>query len=509
MTRRPTRRTPHRRGRLLAALIMAAGAAACAAPASRPARGPVSDAVKAALSGGQDTFEHDDWDRLLAAGSHDGLVDYRYFQAHRGELDAYLDRVARAGLSTLRPGQLEALLINAYNALTIRSILDHPAVSSIKEISGVWSAATHRVGGFDLTLDALEHNVLRPFFRDPRIHFAVNCASRSCAPLPGWAFDGKLIDEQLDARTRAFLMDPSHVRLQDGVLWLSPYFDWYGGDFTADGWSPRARTTALFIASYTGGAIETFVEKHDGDPPLAFLDYDWSLNASVPPDPADPVAAGAPPATGFVAKLRDVITSWGPAGRIVYVAAYALMTVLFVPASPLTVGAGVAYGVVWGTVLVSIGSVTGAGLAFLVARYLLRSRVARWVEGNQRFAAIDRAVGGAGWKIVGLTRLSPVFPFNLLNYAFGLTAVGFWPYLLTSWVAMLPGTILYVYIGAAGANLTDEAVTGTADWTRTVPQVVGLLATLVVTILITRIARRALHEAAGDIEAAPDAPGPA
>ena len=476
--------------------------AACSAPASRRAGGPIAEVIQASLESGRASFTHEEWDQLLAAGIRDGRVDYRHFQRHDDRLQTYLQRLAAADLESLAPGHLKALLINAYNALTIQSILDHPEVSSTRDIDGVWTTIPHRVGGFELTLDGIEHNLLRPYFRDPRVHFAVNCAALSCAPLPVWAYDGDRIDEQLDERTQAFLRDPRHVRVRDGVLEVSRYFEWYGDDFVAEEWSPRADNIALFVAAYAGADVADFVRSRDGRPDLVFLDYDWALNASVPPPDPDalPREASAPAAdAGLVARLRDIITGWGPLGGIAYISLYAVLTVLFVPAWPLTVGAGAAYGVVWGTVLVSVGSVCGAAAAFLVARYLLRDRVARWVEGNARFAAIDRAVGSEGWKVVGLTRLSPIFPFNLLNYAYGLTAIGFWPYLLVSWLAMLPGTVLFVYIGAASVDVT-EAVTGTADWGKSLLQVVGLLATLLVSILITRIARRALRDTAGQLD---------
>ncbi len=487
-------------GRLRVSLLLpglAALAVACSAPASVPARGPVAEAVRASLEAGEERFDHAAWDRLLAGGTRDGLVDYRFFQRRRGELDGYLERVAAADLARLAPDELKALLINAYNALTVRAILEHPTVSSIREIDGVWTGTRHTVGGHPLTLDEIEHSLLRPFFKDPRIHFAVNCASLSCAPLPGWAYHGAGLEEQLEERSRAFLSDPRQVRVESGILLLSRYFDWYGGDFTAEGWSPRAGSIPAFVARYTREEVASFIADAGGSPPLAFLDYDWSLNAAVLPDAAL-AGAGTTKASGagVVTRLRAWITGLGPAGIALYVAAYALLTVLFVPAWPLTVGAGAAYGVVLGTVVVSVSSVLGASLAFLVARYLLRARVARWVEGNARFAAIDAAVGREGWKIVALTRLSPAFPFNLLNYAYGLTAVGFWPYVAASWLAMLPGTLLYVYLGAAGAEVA-EAATGRVDWARSTLKWIGLAATVAVTLLITRIARRALRQRAG------------
>jgi len=200
-------------------------------------------------------------------------------QANRPALNRYLDSIARADLGALAGGQLEALLINAYNALTVRAILDHPGVSSIREIKGVWSEAGNRVGGFDVSLDTIEHNLLRPFFKDPRIHFAVNCASKSCAPLPPWAYDGDRIDAQLDERARAFLSDPLNVFVRDGTLHLSRYFDWYGEDFTKAGWAPRADSIPLFVAAYASAEVADAIRSRDGKIPVAFLEYDWSLNA--------------------------------------------------------------------------------------------------------------------------------------------------------------------------------------------------------------------------------------
>jgi len=478
---------------LLATTLTLAGLllSACGAPASREARGDVADAVKASMEHGQGRFDHATWDHLLSQAVDNGLVNYALLQKRRTDLDNYLARVAGADLSSLEAMELKAFLFNAYNALTIRSILNHPQVSSIREIDGVWDAATHRVGGFDLTLDQIEHNLLRPFFQDPRIHFAVNCASRSCAPLPGWAFAGHSLDRQLEERTLAFLSDPRNVELSDGTLMVSSYFDWYGDDFTAAGWQPQAASIPLFIADYTSPEVAAAIRDADGELPLRFLDYDWSLNAAVPPDPAVAPPGETTEEDGVVTRLRNWITGLGPAGFILYGLVYVLLTVFFIPAWPMTVGAGAAYGLLGGTILTSVSSVSGAAVAFLVARYLLRDRVARWVAGSKQFAAIDRAVGREGWKIVALTR------FNLQNYAYGLTAIGFWPYVFASCAAMLPGTLLYVYIGAAGADVA-EAATGQVNWLMTGFKWAGFAATLVVTVFIARVARRALKDASAE-----------
>ena len=258
--------------------LLGLGVVACGAPESTPAEGPVAEDVRAAIDSGTESFEHAAWDSLLAMGTRAGLVDYAVFEERRAVLDRYLGRIGEAPLDRLAPLQLKALLINAYNAYTIQSILDHPGVTSIRDIPGVWSDRTHRVGGYSLTLDQIEHNLLRPFFRDPRIHFAVNCASRSCAPLPGWAFTGDRLDAQLEERTTAFLSDPANVRLAGDRLEVSKYFEWYGEDFVTEGWDPSAATIPEFIARYAGPEVREAVLGAADGLSLHFLDYDWSLN---------------------------------------------------------------------------------------------------------------------------------------------------------------------------------------------------------------------------------------
>src|SRR5579862_7550647 len=161
----------------------------------------------------------------------------------------------------------------------------------------------------------------------------------------------------------------------------------------------------------------------------------------------------------FAATL-DRIRDLGAIAPVVFIALYIIGAVLFIPGSILTIGAGVVFGLVRGAILVSIGATIGAIAAFLIGRYFAREWVRGQLEGNPRFAAIDKAVGREGWKIVLLTRLSPVFPFNLLNYAFGLTRVRLRDYVLASWTGTLPGTILYVYVGSlaqAGVRHTTPA----------------------------------------------------
>jgi uncharacterized membrane protein YdjX (TVP38/TMEM64 family) len=151
--------------------------------------------------------------------------------------------------------------------------------------------------------------------------------------------------------------------------------------------------------------------------------------------------------------------------------------------------------VVKGAALVSLASTLAAAIAFLLGRFALRDWIVKKLAHRPAFKAIDEAIGREGWKIVLLLRLSPVFPFNLLNYALGLTSIRFWPAVLASWIGMLPGTILYVYLGSLAQVATKETTVA-----QKILYGVGLLATLVVTIWITRIAKKALS---GKLETPP------
>jgi uncharacterized membrane protein YdjX (TVP38/TMEM64 family) len=198
-------------------------------------------------------------------------------------------------------------------------------------------------------------------------------------------------------------------------------------------------------------------------------------------------------------RLNDAlvwIKDLGPEGMGVFALLYIVACVFFIPGSLLTLGAGTIYGVVTGSILVSVSSTLGATVAFLVGRYFARGLIAKKIEGNARFSAIDNAVADEGWKIVGLTRLSPIFSFNLLNYAYGLTRVSLKEYVLASWIGMMPGTVMYVYIGSLAGDLaslgaeTAEAPSG-AQWTI---NIVAFLATVLVTVYVTKIAKKALAE---------------
>ncbi len=185
----------------------------------------------------------------------------------------------------------------------------------------------------------------------------------------------------------------------------------------------------------------------------------------------------------------DWVEQLGPTGPVIYVLMYIAACVFFVPGSALTLGAGAIFGVVRGSIIVSIASTLGATAAFLIGRYVARDWIARKIEKNEKFKAIDQAVAREGWKIVGLTRLSPAFPFSLLNYAYGLTKVSLRDYVLASWIGMMPGTIMYVYLGSLARLGVDAQQTTTAQ---TALKIVGLLATIAVTVYVTTIAKAAL-----------------
>src|SRR6266404_8374907 len=197
--------------------------------------------------------------------------------------------------------------------------------------------------------------------------------------------------------------------------------------------------------------------------------------------------------------LRD-FNNWvgqiGVAGIFIFIGVYAVATVLLAPGAILTIGAGFAFGLWKGFLAVSAGATLGAALAFLVARFIARDKVEAIARRNEKFREIDNAIGKQGAKLIFLLRLSPVIPFNLSNYFYGLTAVKFWPYVLASWIGMIPGTFLYVYIGTASKLAVSAAAGGEAvkhGWQYWTLISFGLAATVVVTIWVTKIARDALR----------------
>jgi len=201
-----------------------------------------------------------------------------------------------------------------------------------------------------------------------------------------------------------------------------------------------------------------------------------------------------------LANWLEVFNAWvqelGVFGMVIFALVYAIAAGRMIPGSILTLAGGAAFGLLPGFLTVIHGATLGAALAFLVSRFVARQSVESWVKKKPRFNEIDKAVAKEGWKIVALTRLSPIFPFNFQNYAYGLTNVDFWHYTLATWIGMIPGTFLYVYFGTLGrTSLEAAAGAESAETLELVLQVIGLVATIVVTVFVTRMARRALREA--------------
>ncbi len=201
------------------------------------------------------------------------------------------------------------------------------------------------------------------------------------------------------------------------------------------------------------------------------------------------------PVRAWFMQFEGYVQSLGAIGPVVVVLVYVLCTVLFVPGSAITVGSGTLFGLQTGFIVVVLGANLGALCSFLLARGFLREKVANWAAASPKFRSLDRAIGKQGFKMVLLTRLSPVFPFVLLNYLLGLTAVRAGAYALANLLGMLPATFLFVYIGAAARDALAGQADASAGFYQQILKYVGLLATVAVVVIVTRIARKALREA--------------
>jgi len=203
------------------------------------------------------------------------------------------------------------------------------------------------------------------------------------------------------------------------------------------------------------------------------------------------------PVQEWLRNFNDWVGQMGTAGVFIFIGIYALATVLLAPGAILTIGAGFAFSLGKGFLAAWIGATIGASFAFLIARFVARDRIEALAKRNEKFRKIDKAIGEQGAKLIFLLRLSPAIPFNLSNYLYGLTAVRFWPYVLASAIGMMPGTFLYVYIGAAGKATVAAAAGGEAikhGWQYWTFLGVGLAATVAVTVWVTKIARDALRK---------------
>ncbi|GAB2271151.1 hypothetical protein Dimus_005997 [Dionaea muscipula] len=200
--------------------------------------------------------------------------------------------------------------------------------------------------------------------------------------------------------------------------------------------------------------------------------------------------------SSFLNQFSDIIEGYGPVGYALFVAVYAGLEILAIPAIPLTMSAGLLFGSFTGTIIVSISGTVAASIAFLIARYLARDRILKLVKGNKKFLAIDKAIGENGFRVVALLRLSPLLPFSIGNYLYGLTSVEFVPYVWGSWLGMLPGTWAYVSAGAFGRAIIQEesnvGLHGGAGQLLTLG--LGLLATVLAASYVTKLAKDAVKD---------------
>jgi hypothetical protein len=260
--------------------------AACGAPQAARIGGDVSSAVERGIREGTAVFDHRRWNDILSRYALEGgrKFDYASLKKEESAFTAYLDSLANADIASLRGPEIEALFINAYNALTVRTILDRVTpggefeIESIRDIEDVFTRRAHVVGGFLMSLDDIEHGILRPTFRDPRIHFAVNCASISCPPLPAEAFSGETLDDQLESAARNALGNPDYASVEKEALLLTKILEWYGADFTDPKNRGAERSLPEFVIKYASDDVRRFLEERRSNVEVRFRDYDWRLN---------------------------------------------------------------------------------------------------------------------------------------------------------------------------------------------------------------------------------------
>lgn len=195
----------------------------------------------------------------------------------------------------------------------------------------------------------------------------------------------------------------------------------------------------------------------------------------------------------WAARFLDWASGTGTAGLAGFALIYMMGAILFLPGFILTLGAGAVFGLVRGTLAVWAGATLGAAASFLIARYFAREKVALWLQDRRDLDSLDAALGRHGARVVLLARLSPLLPYNLLNYFFGLTRVGFWTHLLASWAGMLPGIVLYVYLGFAGRAIAGRAAgPGVGSGWDVIFWGMALIATSTLALTLATIARKAL-----------------
>jgi len=221
--------------------------------------------------------DHSLFASLLSRHVKEGVVDYKGFKDDEAILDQYLDVLSAVDPEPLSGDDQFAFYVNAYNAWTIKLILSrYPDIRSIKDLgslfSSPWKKTIARIDGGLLTLDQIEHDILRKRFKDPRVHFAVNCASKSCPPLQGEPFTGSHLNDQLNQAAKAFINAPRFNRLEGDTLWVSKIFDWFSEDFQGD--------VIGYVIKFADAPLSDQLVKNKGRIKVKYLDYDWSLNGT-------------------------------------------------------------------------------------------------------------------------------------------------------------------------------------------------------------------------------------
>lgn len=265
--------------RALASALLVVGACTGSCAPKAQLRGLPLEASLTAPAGSA-SFDHGPWARVLAASVDQGagLVDYGAIP--QDALQDYIVALGKAELEPLGADDRKALLINAYNAFTLRLIVEQPErPASIRALPDPWGQARWTLAGAAVSLDDIEHGLLRPIYQDPRLHFALNCASMGCPPLRAAPYEGPGLDAQLDTAVRDALAMERHLQVDGSGLKVTKLLDWYGADFTAEGWAPRADSIPEWLARYAPREARAVIEASGADTRLRFLDYGWGLNA--------------------------------------------------------------------------------------------------------------------------------------------------------------------------------------------------------------------------------------
>lgn len=215
------------------------------------------------------------YEALLKKHVSDGTVSYKGLKSDEELLDRYLGVLEKVEPEKFGRNEKYAFYINSYNAWTLKLILTgYPGIKSIKDLGSIfsspWKKKICRIAGKIISLDDIEHGILRPEFKDPRVHFAINCASRGCPKLISEPYSGKNLETRLDSSARTFINDPSRNRLEGDTLYLSSIFKWFSEDFGDD--------AKAFVLKYASDELGAGIRSRGENLKIEYLDYDWSLN---------------------------------------------------------------------------------------------------------------------------------------------------------------------------------------------------------------------------------------